>query len=843
MAFAQDGQLPSLPPGPNLYEPQNETATPTASEPSPLFPPGMPSVQDTYDPSVPAPLFTPLPENQELPEGKTPEMVAQDSIEIKSDGETNFDRDTGIAVATGNVVVRYKGTEIFADYIMLNNKTKDLFCRGNVRIYSANDIYRGEAMDYNLGTGERKSLDFRLGGGQVLTSGLTMKTIDTKRHIQQIHKGVFAVDNREDPMFHFKANTVNVYENEKVVLRNVTFYIGDVPFMWLPIYVQSLRSQKEGYTWTPGYSDRFGYFLLNRYGIIVDEKLSVMLHGDYRETRGPAVGVDFEYVGNKEDSKDKYFNSQLYYAHDAIYESGVDSTSKAASFRYPNVSSENRYVADFKGRTSFMKDSWILADLNVWSDPYVTLDYFPTAYSANREPDNVVEAVQYTPNWTADLLVRMQLNDFFETVERKPDVKWEAKRQRLFDTPVSYEGETGVVAFERRFAKLADEPARRGTGYSNYRYDTFHQFLYPKQYFNFLSFTPRVGLRGTYWSDNNLNLDDRDSQGFNEKDPTGRFVFNAGFESSFKISRVWSDIKSQQFGIDGIRHVIEPFMNAQFVYTTLDPEDLRGMDDHLPYASTSLPAINFPFYNSVDSINKQAVLRLGVRNKIQTKRDGLNWDLIDWAVSMDYDGYNNFSSTQSNLQFLTDANVKTKSALVEQRSNSAFRNLSNIISDFRFTPVPWLTLSSKAAFDPTIGTFTQFDTDITFQPIRALSVGVAHRYIEDSLLYPDSNQFTINAFYRMNENWQFSSSILLDTNNSTSTAADSTNTSEDYDMIKSQQYSIHRDLSSWIVSLTLKRSQGSVYLDGQAQTDTSVFMTFTLKAFPGASLTTSAYNQ
>ncbi|PTY03976.1 hypothetical protein DB346_02605 [Verrucomicrobia bacterium LW23] len=832
---AQDPQAPSSPQlGPTLYDPP---IIPPPPEEIPAMPP---DPNEGFDPTVPAPQFTPLISDEEAAAAAAP---SGESIEIRSDGDINADPATGLAVVTGNVQIRARGDEIFADYVMINNKTRDLYCRGNVRIYTATDIYRGESIDYNWDTKERKSLDFRLAGGPILSSGLTLRTLPEKPNVQQIRKGVFSTENVYSPTFRFKANTVNVYENEKVVLRNVTFYIGDVPFMWLPVYVQSLRSDKEGYSWLPGYSDAFGYFLLNRYGIILNDKFSMMLNLDYRQNRGFAGGVNVQYVGNPKDTKDKFFDFTSYVAQDNIYEQDFDLSSDAANYRYANVNSATRFDVSLKGRSSYMQDSWYLTDINVWSDPYVTLDFFPSLYSLNREPDNVVEAVQYTPNWTVNMLVRMQINSFFEAVERKPEVKWEAKRGRLFDTPITYEGETGMVNFERRFAKLVDNnPQRTGTGYSNFRYDTFHQFLYPRQYFNFLSFTPRVGVRGTYWSDNNLNLNDYDSEGNKDTDDAARFVFNAGFESSFKVSRAWPEIKSQQFGIDGIRHVFEPFTNAQFVYTTLDPEDIRGMDDRLPFASTSLPSINFPAYNTIDDIPTMGVVRMGIRNKIQTKRDGANWDLIDWMLAVDYDFRNNFSSTQSNLQYLTDANVRTSSSLLDERSNSSLRNLSSIVSDFRFRPVPWVTLNSKAAFDPTLGTITQFDTDLIFMPMRALQLGVGHRFIQDSLLYPDSNLFSINGFYRLNEHWQFSGNLILDTDDSTNTVTTTNGSTQKLDMIRSQQYSVHHDMSSWIVSLTLKRSQSNVYIDGVPRDDTSVFLTFTLKAFPGASLSTSTFN-
>ena len=53
-----------------------------------------------------------------------------------------------------------------------------------------------------------------------------------------------------------------------------------------------------------------------------------------------------------------------------------------------------------------------------------------------------------------------------------------------------------MARLRRNFAK--------GSLFPNYevtRVDTFHQFLYPQTYFGWLSFIPRIGFRGTYYSE------------------------------------------------------------------------------------------------------------------------------------------------------------------------------------------------------------------------------------------------------------------------------------------------------------------------------------------------------
>ena len=44
----------------------------------------------------------------------------------------------------------------------------------------------------------------------------------------------FTTDDSSNPDFHFHAHKIRVYENDRVIFQNVTFYIGKVPVFWWP---------------------------------------------------------------------------------------------------------------------------------------------------------------------------------------------------------------------------------------------------------------------------------------------------------------------------------------------------------------------------------------------------------------------------------------------------------------------------------------------------------------------------------------------------------------------------------------------------------------------------------
>jgi len=698
----------------------------------------------------------------------------------------------GIATAKINVVVKNDADTIYCDRLVYSVKTKTAICKGNVRIYTSDRIYRGDTMIYNMTTKAVQSADFRLSHYPSFVAGEEVTSPELNHY--RIHNGFFSTDNRLYPAFRLHAETIEVYPDEQIVLKNCIIYIGDIPVFWVPIYAQSIRTDKEGYKWSAGYNGAFGGFFYNRYNWVLDDNLYATVMLDARETRGIGGGLNLDY-GAPNGDKGLF---RGYVTQDDLYSPGGGGGNDA--YKFANVNGDKRYRFGVKERFEIMPDLTTTASLAKWSDPNITRDFFEGEYQREVQPDNFMNLVEYSPNFTISALARPQVNPFFETVERKPDITWDIPQQKVFDTPLSYVSESSVTAFDRRFAWNTNQIPTYGQQlqaqeYRAYRYDTFGQIMDPKQYFNWLSVTPRFGLRGTFWSDDNRTVPDTTAQGYTDPHPRGRVVPNMGLEADFKVSRTWDDVKNKDWGIDGLRHVMEPYMNAQYIPYVLGSRanDIRGFDSRLP--STQLQPLNFPAYNSIDSIDYQAVIRHGIRNKLETKRNGLNWDLVDWDLYADLDLDKNFSTTNQ-------------------------KYYSNVFSDLTIKPVNWIYFQSQTSLDVTGNSYTEFNNDLTWEPDRSVKVSVGNRYIEDSVLFPNSNQYYLNLFYRMNEHWQFSSKYNFEATTG---------------QLQEQDYTIYRDLESWQVAANFTERKVN-----NGVNETAIYFTFTLKALPNAQITTNS---
>lgn len=701
-------------------------------------------------------------------------------IEITADGENRYE--AGIAYASGNVTARYGEDVVYADKMAYNNNTKEATAYGNVRVYSRGNVYRGDQITYNFQTHKVVANNFLSAQEKFYVSGKEFLTPGPNHY--RIIDGSFTTDNREHPAYHIESSTVEIYPDDRVVLKNSVIYVGDIPIMWIPYSSYSIGKNRDVFDIVAGSTGKWGPFALTSYNWQWDEKWSGALHFDYRDKRGFGGGVDLDY--NKGQAlRHALFRS--FWTHDNGNDIDVGSPDR------PLEPDARRFRFTYKHSTELTPDIFSTADINIWSDRHVTEDFFPKEFQNERVPDNYIDAMYYNPNFTVSVLGRSQINNLFETVERKPEVILEIKRQKIPYTPLSYEGESSVTNFERVFDR--DDPTGR-TPYRAVRYDTFHQILYPKQYWGWLSITPRAGVRATEYTSNN------DPNNLNPEKEIGRVILNTGLESSFKLSKTWLDVKDDKWGIDGLRHVAQPFMNFSYIPTPgKTPNEFRGFDDRI--ANTKLSPLNFPENNSIDSIGRVTTLRHGIRNKLQTKRDGENVDLIDWAI------YGDLNFTKGNFGTYTDTVGNDRDFIIDHI-------YPEIYNDLVFYPTPWLKLEIDSAAGLTDDSFNEVNSSLTWQVHPAIDLTIGNRYLTSVPFLEDSNLITFSSFYRLNENWQFAQSLAFETDDGT---------------LQEQRYTIFRDLTAWKISAT------AAFRDNKNIANEFLFyLSLTLKAFPEQSI-------
>ena len=703
-------------------------------------------------------------------------------IEINAQS-THYDSDTHIAFADDNVVIGYRDIRIYCDHAQYDNETRDVLVEGNVRIFREGRLFVGESAIYNLETKVLNASTIRGDFTPFLFQGQSLGTLGPKAYF--VKNGIFTTSDNSKPDYTIRAKGIRIYTNDHIVFTNVRLYVGQTPIFWFPYLYHSL-DKEQAFTITPGYNSIWGGYLLGTYSFPLAENWDGKVRLDLLTDRGVGFGFESNWGGRK--SEKNWGRFRAYGIND-----GQPGTNKTSLTR--EAIDPLRFRVSFQDRTYLTEDIYVTADINRLSDARFLQDFESGDFRRNPNPDNVVALTKWDENFTANLIARENLNeDHFDGTERLPEISVDGKRSPVFKSPVFWENTTSAGFLKRNFADdslLAD--------YDTFRADVFHQLTLPHTFGGWLSFVPRVGARMTYYGDTGRNVDEiRNGVTRSVLHTEGavlRPAFDAGFETSFKFSREFENAQSRKLGLDGLRHIVQPYANFSYNYSGEDPSRILQFDRLNP--STELPPIDFPQFNSVDTIDSWTILRLGVRNRLQTRRDSrtLNWLELDTFVDVNIDRPDFGGSV------VDDAGT-----------------FSNVVNRLRWSPLPWVNMTVDAQLPLFDRGFTQVNTNLGFMVNSNVQLNVGHRYISNNDFFFDSNLLNLGGYFRVNDNWGVSVRELYEFQDN---------------ILETQRYELHRDLSSWVASL------GFVVRDNRGVNDYGLVLTFTLKDIPGVHLPVS----
>lgn len=677
---------------------------------------------------------------------------------LSGEGVVEYDETSGVITDPAGVEVTYRDAILKAQRIQLNRQTTEVEAEGGVRLQRGQEVWRGEHLRYNFTTRQMYTESFRTGylpffaAGQGLGASLTNQT-------HSATNGFVTTDDVAEPSYRVRAKELRFVPGQYVEAKSATLYVGRVPVLWLPKYRRHFNRHPNNFVFVPGYRSLYGPYLLGTYNWFISTNANASFHLDYRVKRGVAGGPDLHYDLGRWGQG----GVQTYFTHDE--DPGTDSNGKP--------------IDPDRNRIRFAHSAFVQTNLsvklvlNTQSDAYMLRDFFEGEYRLDMQPKSFVEVEQAWPNFTLNLLAQPQVNDFFQTVERLPDLKLSGLRQQLGISPFYYDSESSVGYFRFRSGDFTPP-----TNYAALRADTYHQLVVPQTAFGWLNFTPRAGGRLTYYGEE----EGVDSTLTEQQ----RWVFNTGAELSARASRIWRGARNGLLDVTELRHITEPSLNYVYVPTPSDePSQLPQFDyDLYTFRPT---ALDFPDYNAIDAIDSQNVLRLGWRNKLQTKRGGQIDNLVNWALLMDW----------------------------RLRPRPDQRTFGDLYSDLDFKPRSWITFNSEVRYDINTTTWRMANHTLTLEPNDKWSWKLGHRYLLEIPGYgPESgnNLILSSLYFRLNENWGVRLRHHFEARDGT---------------MEEQYYTLYRDFRSWTAALTFRLRDNRGGPD-----DFTVALTLSLKAFP-----------
>ncbi len=691
-------------------------------------------------------------------------------------GVFEFDADSGSVDVRDGAILNYNDpeygfTQLTANEAGVNESTGDIYARGDVLFTQGSQIWSGESIWGNLKQQQWNADAFRAGHPPAFVGGTELKaTGDGQWH--EIKGGYVTTSDLQKPTYRIAAESIKFHPGERVIAKNARLYVGRVPVFYFPYYNKNLDADANQFLFTPGYRKIFGPFLLTEYQWNWKHKkenpawdASGSWHTDYRLKRGVGFGPDVEYRSQRYGDWD----FKGYYAPDE--EPGFEPDGS------PIESGRNRLWLTHRLTLSNGVESQFA--LRRQSDSLLLKEYFESEYRLNVQPSSFWEVSKRWRNMSLSVLTQAQVNPFQETTERLPDIKFSVSRAQIGVTPLFYEGESSVAYLRRRFAL-----GSVNQDYEAWRTDSFHQILYPKTFFGWLNVTPRVGGRWNYYSEATSN-------GNQILKSQNRWIGVTGVEFSAKASRVWKGVENKALDLKELRHIVEPMFN--YAYTpnpTVGSWRLPQFDRQFP--SLKLLPIDFPDYNSIDTIDASNTLRLGMRNKLQTWREDQMSTWVQSALFVDW-------------------------RLDKNRGQSTF---SNVYSDLDFKPREWMTFTSETRYDPSGGVFRESNHYLTLNPNPIWAASLGHRYLDgaDPVFAPalGSNLIYSGLYLRLTENWGLNTRHYFEARDG---------------VLEDQYYTLYRDLESWTSGLTFRVRESR-----NGPTDFSIAITISLKASPSVKL-------
>ena len=799
----------------------------------PLLPLGAQDTQVLPEPGNPPPVdtITPVPAPKipyATPDSTQTEMPKDLKI-TNEGGAIEGDNKSGVHLGGPVKIEGDNGLEMFSDTADLDLQAKSVTLTGNVSIYQKNMMHRGPKAVYYY---ERKFLDatgMRASLDPILLEA--DKFTVEQRGDSQVYLGQDAgitTNDVEQPNFWIRAKKMTIYPKDKIVFNNMKIYAGDTPVFWLPYLSQPLDANL-GYHFVPGARSGWGAYLLNTYGIMLggetdpvtgepnkDAWLLSRWHLDLRAKRGVGTGVDLS--DTRIENKEEISGLKLYYTYDFAPDTPLHGETRSSV-------APNRYIAQLKYQFApKLEDGadWrIDSNLNKLSDTYYLEDFNPEVYRTNPAPDNTLGIYRRDDTSLLSIYTRYQLNDFYRADTRLPEVTFDQVRRPIFNLPLQHEGKTSLGFIGEQasdatrdgiidpLAKLtpanpqAQQLLSQLTGYertlaesmlalplgdprreaiktqlldANYgRFNTYQVVSMPMM-LGSLSVVPEAGLGYTrYFS------------AAGPGDDISRTQFHAGVETSLKFSKDLGPYQNHDWGIDGLLHVFQPYADWSLLSTN-DAEMGDPMVDRLT-PSIRPQTLDPVRFTATDEMQSWDIIRMGVRNRLLTKRDGQSYDWLYVNTYMD--------------------------AFLENPQGTG--TFSNLYNDVRWRPLPWLGVDFQSQVPVINGGsgFSEFNSLIHFMVSENFDFALGYGWLAGHPLLLDSDRISLQTYTRLNENWGIGTRHVLE-------LADNT--------LELQQYTLHRDLGNWVAGLGISQR------NNRTNQEYGVVFSITLKEFPSISL-------
>ncbi|MDR2603215.1 MAG: hypothetical protein LBC11_01480 [Puniceicoccales bacterium] len=512
------------------------------------------------------------------------------AIEISSDKPVEYIADKGELVIEGNARIEVGNFIIQADEIVFQKEQAMAIATGNVKIDNGKVYIVADRISYDTNS------------DLIHANNSKVKVHNYYFHIENIDldtvNDVQTGTNTEifhGPMDRTLTSSVfvksfEITNEQSIKAKGTKFKIGSATILYLPSAEIDLSSYPFYLEQNYGLNHSNGVYLQNNFYFGVSKGLKVGGLLDFYTKRGilfgPALKIDSESEKNQMSSEVK-----LGFIQDRANEErkGFDIKNEPVP--------RNRYFLEFVHRQHYDDQIDIIAKSTTLSDSEVERDFRKAWYDRNQQPESFVEMSYRGQNYIASVFGQFEPNTFYNTTQQMPELQIAYLPTKLLDTKLIHNAHLGAVRLHNRNKDLYGV-----TGVS--RADIYYGISLPLGYKNFLTTKPIFGTRTLIYD---RNIDGK---------TYGKNILQCGFDIDMKITGR-SDYANETFGINGLKHVMNPIIQYRMIPSGNRSTKIPKF--HGECFSVEIPPIDLDDMRNVDDIQRQNMVRLGIKNGLYTQ--------------------------------------------------------------------------------------------------------------------------------------------------------------------------------------------------------------------------------
>jgi len=473
-----------------------------------------------------------------------------------------------------------------------------------------------------------------------------------------------------------------------------------------------IKSVRAGYNsnWGPSVETRWN--LSRLLGLKEPEGTDGTFGLDYYGERGLGSNMEVDY------EREDYYGRILGYV---INDHGEDDLGRAASRR--DIEPEHAFRGRFMSQhRQFLPDNWQLTtEVSYLSDENFLESFYRGEFLTGKEQETLVHLKRIQNNWGVSVLGKVNVNDFASEMEELPGVEHHLTGQSFLSDRLTFYSDSQVNRYRWHLGSGA-----------------------PQDYFTFASERAEVDMpvragtvklvpfvAGTTAYDDGSGFD-TDIDGSASKSKENVWFGELGVRASTRYWKVYSNVKSQLWDLNKLRHVVKPYATAVG-------------------------------YTQSDSVIEQRdTLNVGISQRLQTKRGPVGKErTVDWMrLNMDVTWVNNSADTAAgpdrfiwNKPFIPLVDSHSSSIpLQDRRSSDIFGPRRNYTgADYEWRLSDTTAVLGDMYYDMQSGVVQQFN--IGFSQLRwpDLSYYIGSRYLRNIEVLDEkgSNVFTFAATYKL----------------------------------------------------------------------------------------------